>query len=500
MLGTKDNQPPVAGVARSQAREKNSRQQTPGIAMHPQTKLTVGEPDDVYERQADAVADKVIWMPDQNFVQRKCAACEKEEEKVQRQPLAESITPFIQTKSAEGGAAVSGSLAQNIQSPRGSGQSIDSGTQSFMASRFGSDFGNVKIHTGDDAIQMNRELHAKAFTVGSDIYFNEAQYRPATPEGKHLLAHELTHTLQQGQLIRRRPLTGSFSELIPEDEEAQYKYYKEEIDFDFTVKHLFRMDKGELDDRDLANWRLMNRINGLTTAEVNALITKITAWQAKNSAISTTKILEYLEVRKSISTPMPAGATVSRDPLTQAVESYSFSVNNVFVRVVTDTFGNAGNDTGTTTNLGKNYSWKSNNKGIVTELINTENGGRTPVNPTSLQVTILTRYKDSPDGSSGYGKGTTAFDQEEKTTTLRVHEGQHGSDYIDYIRKTAFPVDISKGIVGVITATQMRQIDKYISDNTKASCELTDQVGFTQDEFLKTPAGKTSGITSCRKP
>jgi hypothetical protein len=73
-----------------------------------------------------------------------------------------------------------------------------------MQSRFGTDFSSVNIHTGDEAIQMNRELNAKAFTVGSDIYFNQGQYNPNSDDGNHLLAHELTHTIQQGNGIQRQ--------------------------------------------------------------------------------------------------------------------------------------------------------------------------------------------------------------------------------------------------------------------------------------------------------
>jgi hypothetical protein len=70
---------------------------------------------------------------------------------------------------------------------------MDANTQSFMSSRFATDFSNVKIHTDGEAVQMNRELNAKAFTTGNDIYFSEGQYQPNSDSGKHLLAHELTH-------------------------------------------------------------------------------------------------------------------------------------------------------------------------------------------------------------------------------------------------------------------------------------------------------------------
>jgi Domain of unknown function (DUF4157) len=165
-----------------------------------QPKLAIGAVNDPAEQEADAMADKVMRMQElpsasvtgANSIQRKCADCE-EEEKVQRKPLAS----FIQRKESSAGIVASDVVSNKINASKGGGSSMDSHTQSFMQSRFGADFSNVKIHTGIEAVQMNRELNAKAFTVGSDIYFNEDQYNPGSGEGKHLLAHELTHTIQQ---------------------------------------------------------------------------------------------------------------------------------------------------------------------------------------------------------------------------------------------------------------------------------------------------------------
>jgi hypothetical protein len=158
-----------------------------------QCKLSVGPINDPLETEADAMADRVMRMPGQDFVQRKCSRCE-EEEKVQRK----SLSSFIQKKENEGGIMAGEAVSSQINTTRGSGQSMDSSTLSFMQMRFGADFGNVNIHTGNDAAAMNSELNAKAFTVGNDIYFNEGQYQPNSDSGKHLLAHELTHTIQQG--------------------------------------------------------------------------------------------------------------------------------------------------------------------------------------------------------------------------------------------------------------------------------------------------------------
>nr|WP_255491538.1 DUF4157 domain-containing protein [Hufsiella arboris] len=145
-----------------------------------------------------------------SFIQRKCAHCEEEEkeQKLNRKPLADSITPLIQTKS-ESPSSASDSVSQAIDSSRGRGDSIDHQTNTFMSDRFGSDFSNVNIHTDSSAVQLSRDLNAKAFTVGNDIYFNHGQYQPSTSEGKQLLAHELTHTLQQSGGTLQRKISGN---------------------------------------------------------------------------------------------------------------------------------------------------------------------------------------------------------------------------------------------------------------------------------------------------
>lgn len=81
----------------------------------------------------------------------------------------------------------------------GSGNSLDMGTRSLMESRFGQDFSHVRLHTDDAAAEAARLVQAQAFTTGRDIYFGRNRYQPQTREGQKLLAHELTHTIQQGE-------------------------------------------------------------------------------------------------------------------------------------------------------------------------------------------------------------------------------------------------------------------------------------------------------------
>jgi Domain of unknown function (DUF4157) len=170
-----------------------------------QTKLSVNTPGDEYEQEADAMADKVMRITDSPAILQHGGAKyerEKDEKQIQSKPLSNNITPAIKPGSETG---IDPLLSDKINSSQGHGNSMDTRMQSFMSGRFGFDFSNVKIHADSGAAQMSRKLNAKAFTVGNDIYFNAGEYRPASESGKHLLAHELVHTMQQNKA------TGSLS-------------------------------------------------------------------------------------------------------------------------------------------------------------------------------------------------------------------------------------------------------------------------------------------------
>ncbi|MBE9586600.1 DUF4157 domain-containing protein [Mucilaginibacter sp. JRF] len=161
---------------------------------HVQCKLTVGSANDPMEHEADAVADRVMRMPaNDNFIQRKCGGCGDDEHT--HQPVAD----VVQRKGNDSGVAINNSTTQQIDGTKGGGSPMPSNTRSFMESRFGADFSNVRIHNSEHAAQLSQGLHARAFTVGNDVYFNKGQYAPDSASGRHLLAHELTHTLQQGK-------------------------------------------------------------------------------------------------------------------------------------------------------------------------------------------------------------------------------------------------------------------------------------------------------------
>lgn len=219
---------------------------TPSSA--PQLKLTIGQPGDKYEQEADRVAAQVVAMPTANKQQeiQRQGGGQEEEEQIQTKPEATSSTPAIQLQStgeqeeeqlqakflgtaaspgiqlqvtgeeeelqtkpspqrAANGGETSQSLTSRLATQKGGGNSLSDEARSFMEPRFGADFSQVRIHTGSESVQMNRELNAQAFTHGRDIYFGAGKYNPGSNDGKQLLAHELTHVIQQTGRIQRKP-------------------------------------------------------------------------------------------------------------------------------------------------------------------------------------------------------------------------------------------------------------------------------------------------------
>ncbi len=215
-----------------------------------QPKLTVSKNDDPQEKEANSVAEKVMKMPEVAAIPATAQQEErlqKKEEEIQatpEAPMAEKIQSkdeprreTLQTKSTatdhfsvkvfasatanvvtnqqiklstdlnrsnlqrqsdRGPPSASSSFEQTLHSSKGSGSALPSATQSFMESRFGADFSGVRIHSGTQAAEMSQGIQAQAFAHGNDIYFNSGKYSPDTTDGKALLAHELTHTIQQG--------------------------------------------------------------------------------------------------------------------------------------------------------------------------------------------------------------------------------------------------------------------------------------------------------------
>ncbi|MBN1259201.1 MAG: DUF4157 domain-containing protein, partial [Anaerolineae bacterium] len=131
----------------------------------------------------------------------------EDEEEIQTKP-ASSQTLLRQSGDTEGGFDAGAEVEGQLAAQRGAGRPLPADTRTFMESRFGADFSGVRVHADSGAGQISQQIQAKAFTQGQDIYFGAGQYAPESDAGKRLLAHELTHTIQQtgGVQLRRQAL------------------------------------------------------------------------------------------------------------------------------------------------------------------------------------------------------------------------------------------------------------------------------------------------------
>jgi hypothetical protein len=159
-----------------------------------QTKLLIGPTGDKYEREADRMSDQVMTTsrPSSHPKRAEVHSERRRSVEARRRPEARLVS-----RRAEGDFQANAGLAQRLVSRRASGSPLPGGVRAFMEPRFGADFSGVRVHADGEAARMSHSLQAKSFTLGQDIYFGKGRYDPASDEGKRLLAHELTHVVQQ---------------------------------------------------------------------------------------------------------------------------------------------------------------------------------------------------------------------------------------------------------------------------------------------------------------
>lgn len=109
-----------------------------------------------------------------------------------------AVQRFLAQRQSEGPSEVQEETADAIRSKRGSGQSLDPGIAEKAGGVLGQDFSDVNVHTDSQSDELNKQLGAKAFTTGNDIFFRSGAYNPGNSDGQRLIAHELTHVAQQG--------------------------------------------------------------------------------------------------------------------------------------------------------------------------------------------------------------------------------------------------------------------------------------------------------------
>ncbi|CAN1210638.1 hypothetical protein TUMEXPCC7403_10610 [Tumidithrix helvetica PCC 7403] len=212
-------------------RYKEKRAEEAGIAVPIQAKLAIGAVGDKYEQEADRVAEQVVQkINDSESVQREEVT--EEEEQLQMKPAISSIqreemseeedelqmkpddlqreampdeedelqrSQMLQQKSGEREVEATSDLESAIQGSCGNGQPLTDSIRQPMEQAFGTDFSGVKIHTDSKSDSLNKSIQAKAFTTGQDVFFRRGAYEPSSRGGQELIAHELTHVVQQNK-------------------------------------------------------------------------------------------------------------------------------------------------------------------------------------------------------------------------------------------------------------------------------------------------------------
>ena len=313
-----------------------------------QAKLNVGQANDKYEQEADLLADQVVsennnsmpfFSPAENstnqtkilsesitpLVQKQNEEEEEAQTKmetlnIQREPEEEEVQPkleiqrqsedeekeeALQPKLVDNTVARQDTTEQMIVQSRGGGSPLNTKIQAQMERGFGADFSGVKIHTDSRAIQMNKDLGARAFTSGNDIYFNSGQFKPASKNGKKLLAHELTHTLQQGAsstqtLVQRSTADEAYQQVVDAasgwgtDEEGIFSAIRGCSERNQLRGRIQGILSSELSGYDLFKARLLLKYGPETNFPPGIL----TIWEATDGA-GTNEELVYDAIRSS---------------------------------------------------------------------------------------------------------------------------------------------------------------------------------------------------------
>jgi hypothetical protein len=208
-----------------------------------QTKLTVSQPGDRYEQEADWVAEQVMSMSsgqddlvhtlsmNEEIVARKCHKCkDKDEEKKMK---------ISRKEIQDNRPGISANVEQHVNNVvHKGGSTLEPTTRNYMESRFGFDFGNVRIHTDEESARSARALNALAYTFGNNIVFETGRYEPHRPDGMKLLAHELVHTIQQTDSVAKMNIRRSEKHL-----RLNQKVRRDEpgyVDINVTTDHIKR--------------------------------------------------------------------------------------------------------------------------------------------------------------------------------------------------------------------------------------------------------------------
>ena len=159
-----------------------------GLQLLVQARLSVSSPNDPFEHEAESMADEFVKSIHGRTVSAPSSSAGS---------IARSV-PDSGLVEGGGGLATTDDTASAIMSARAGGQALSGDVRARFEGFFGADLGGVKIHNDGTSDKLCRSINAEAFTTGNDVFFSSRNFKPGSSSGDHLLAHELTHVVQQG--------------------------------------------------------------------------------------------------------------------------------------------------------------------------------------------------------------------------------------------------------------------------------------------------------------
>jgi hypothetical protein len=492
----------------------------------PQAKLTVSTPGDSYELEADQIAEQVMRMPEPQL-QRACA-CSGGCPSCQTQQSSQAHE-HLQTKPA--GASASG---QTTASPLvndvlgSSGQPLDTATRAFMEPRFGYDFSAVRVHSGAVAEQSAREVNANAYTVGHNIVFAAGRFTPQTHEGQRLIAHELTHVVQQsgsnGSHTLAAPVGISRQSAGTMTDDDKRKFVRDTTEYFTQAAKQYEISEVDAArfERVINTWyellanqeALIKELGGDSTLtfDLRAAYTDAIRALMKRAALKLKRpetdlyrensgripVWAWLQphhMEPNISTPIPEGRS------SDAFNEVAFKVNGWDVTIKPDAHDPSLSGAKTHLDL---------NPGSISTPQRDANGRVSSFTVPTPKVTIQTIYGQGTTAASnsGYGRGTTPADVAGGRVTphsisLGFHEGHHGLDYVEFLQSN--PPPAFTGAQGDTIAEFNNKIRAWNAAWTTFNANAdsfttgrTECVGTTIDQFHQAQGGGARVTLICR--
>ncbi|WP_424094751.1 DUF4157 domain-containing protein [Moorena producens] len=214
-----------------------------------QAKLTIGQAGDKYEQEADRVASEVV-----DRINAPVSRLTTQQESIQPQDEQDQLMrkPMLQLDSVEGGMAATPELETSIQQAKGSGIPLTQSIRKPMEQSFGADFSGVRVHSDAQSDQLNQSIQARAFTTGKDIFFRQGEYNPGSRGGQELIAHELTHVVQQtGSTVQRQAESQGFHQGVIQRAIVTFKPPKPKAESAYTSDEKEGKDKAKKVDDEV---------------------------------------------------------------------------------------------------------------------------------------------------------------------------------------------------------------------------------------------------------